>query len=77
MASSSIPRDVLEFLEDYPHNGGGDPNCSANLMFYSNKLRCRPDGLFIDEMHNGNMIMKHWSIGTGSFNGFSRFRNLV
>ncbi|KAF8515691.1 opioid growth factor receptor conserved region-domain-containing protein [Hysterangium stoloniferum] len=52
MASTSVPRDVLEFLEDYPHSDGDDSDCNANLKFYSNKLRCRPDGLLIDELHN-------------------------
>ncbi|GBE84417.1 hypothetical protein SCP_0603960 [Sparassis crispa] len=47
----SIPRDVREFLEGYPENDD-DASMSANLRFYSNKLRCRPDNLFIDEIHD-------------------------
>jgi hypothetical protein len=46
----SIPRDVIEFLEEYPDV---DENSSevSNLQFYSNKLRCRPDGKTIEEIH--------------------------
>ncbi|KZT63783.1 hypothetical protein DAEQUDRAFT_679744 [Daedalea quercina L-15889] len=48
--SASIPRDVREFLDDYPDNGD-DQTRSDNLLFYSNKLRCRPDNLYIDDLH--------------------------
>ncbi|KAH9936620.1 opioid growth factor receptor conserved region-domain-containing protein [Fomitopsis serialis] len=48
--SASIPRDVREFLEDYPDNSD-NPSFSDNLRFYSNKLRCRPDNLYIDDLH--------------------------
>jgi len=46
---SAIPRDVLEFLNDYPTIGDG--SSSANLEFYSNRRRCRPDNLLIEEIH--------------------------
>ncbi|PCH40588.1 hypothetical protein WOLCODRAFT_24194 [Wolfiporia cocos MD-104 SS10] len=48
--AASIPRDVREFLDDYP-NLSDDPSSSDNLRFYSNELRCRPDNLLIDELH--------------------------
>ncbi|ESK95740.1 opioid growth factor receptor-like 1-like [Moniliophthora roreri MCA 2997] len=47
----TIPRDVQEFLYRYP-NGGDDRSQSANLKFYTNKLRCRPDNLLIEEIHD-------------------------
>ncbi|KIY45642.1 hypothetical protein FISHEDRAFT_49021 [Fistulina hepatica ATCC 64428] len=46
----SIPRDVQEFLEGYPDNED-DPSLNANLKFYSNTARCRPDNLLINELH--------------------------
>ncbi|KAJ7795600.1 opioid growth factor receptor conserved region-domain-containing protein [Mycena olivaceomarginata] len=46
----SIPRDVQEFLDGYPR-GGNDPRQSDNLGFYSNTLRCRPDNLLVEEIH--------------------------
>ncbi|KAG6890819.1 hypothetical protein C0995_003252 [Termitomyces sp. Mi166 len=46
----SIPRDVREFLENYPDNVD-DPKASANFEFYSNVRRCRPDNCLIDEIH--------------------------
>ncbi|GLB38411.1 putative opioid growth factor receptor (OGFr) conserved region [Lyophyllum shimeji] len=46
----SIPRDIREFLEGYP-DATDDPNASANLEFYSNRRRCRPDNRLIDEIH--------------------------
>lgn len=45
-----IPRDVREFIDDYP-GIGDDANASENLGFYSNTLRCRPDNQLIDEIH--------------------------
>ncbi|KAJ3567042.1 hypothetical protein NP233_g6618 [Leucocoprinus birnbaumii] len=47
----SIPRDVREFIDEYP-GVGDDPNASENLLFYSNALRCRPDNHLIDEIHD-------------------------
>ncbi|KAF5360298.1 hypothetical protein D9758_009164 [Tetrapyrgos nigripes] len=47
---SSIPRDVQEFLDEYP-DGSDNKSLKANLEFYSNKRRCRPDNLLIDEIH--------------------------
>ncbi|KAJ7442663.1 opioid growth factor receptor conserved region-domain-containing protein [Mycena latifolia] len=46
----SIPRDVQEFLDNYPRNGD-DRRLSANLGFYSNSQRCRPDDLLVEEIH--------------------------
>ncbi|KAG5735999.1 Opioid growth factor receptor-like protein 1 [Termitomyces sp. T112] len=46
----SIPRDIREFLENYPDNVD-DPEASANFEFYSNVRRCRPDNRLIDEIH--------------------------
>jgi len=48
--SSVVPRDIQEFLDDYPDNTD-DASSSANLLFYSNKRRCRPDNLLVDELH--------------------------
>lgn len=47
---ASIPRDVQEFLDDYPDNVD-DKSLNANLEFYSNKRRCQPDNFLIDEIH--------------------------
>ena len=47
---AAIPRDVREFLDDYPDNTD-DRSRSDNLLFYSNKRRCRPDNLYIDDLH--------------------------
>ncbi|KXN88256.1 Opioid growth factor receptor [Leucoagaricus sp. SymC.cos] len=46
-----VPRDVLQFLNRYP-SLEDDHEASQNLKFYSNALRCRPDGLLIDEIHD-------------------------
>jgi len=46
----SIPYDIREFLDDYP-GFEDDPSQSDNLLFYENKLRCRPDRKLIDEIH--------------------------
>ncbi|KIJ53499.1 hypothetical protein M422DRAFT_222162 [Sphaerobolus stellatus SS14] len=45
-----IPSDVQSFLENYP-NQEDDPRLDANLKFYSNAIRCKPDNLFIEELH--------------------------
>jgi len=45
-----VPRDIKLFLDGYP-GYSGDPNATDNLDFYSNKLRCQPDDLLIDEIH--------------------------
>lgn len=47
---AAIPRDIREFLDDYPDNTD-DRSRSDNLLFYSNRLRCRPDNLRIDDLH--------------------------
>ncbi|KAF9267319.1 hypothetical protein L218DRAFT_894462 [Marasmius fiardii PR-910] len=46
----TIPRDVQEFLDGYP-DVADDRNLTANLKFYTNERRCRPDNLRIDELH--------------------------
>ncbi len=49
-AAMSLPRDITEFLEGYP-DISDDPHLNANLEFYTNKGRCKPDNLLIDELH--------------------------
>jgi hypothetical protein len=46
----SIPHDVQEFLDGYP-DVEDDPTSSANLEFYSNTIRSRPDNCTIEEIH--------------------------
>lgn len=46
----SLPKDIREFLDGYPRVLD-DPSCDDNLQFYSNKRRCKPDNLLIDELH--------------------------
>ncbi|EPQ54589.1 opioid growth factor receptor [Gloeophyllum trabeum ATCC 11539] len=46
----ALPRDIVEFLDSYPGEED-DISLNANLEFYSNRLRCRPDNLLIDELH--------------------------
>ena len=50
MNQSKIPYDVQEFLDRYP-GVDDDPTLTANLDFYSNTLRCRPDNCTIEEIH--------------------------
>jgi len=45
-----IPRDVQEFIDNYP-GVDEDADASENLAFYSNTLRCRPDNKLVDEIH--------------------------
>ncbi|KAI0074117.1 hypothetical protein K474DRAFT_1710122 [Panus rudis PR-1116 ss-1] len=47
---NAIPRDVREFLDGYPDHED-DPTQNANLEFYQNKRKCRPDNVTIDEIH--------------------------
>ncbi|TRM64057.1 opioid growth factor receptor conserved region-domain-containing protein [Schizophyllum amplum] len=47
----SLPRDVQEFLDGYPGESN-DRAIKSNYEFYSNRRRCRPDNLLIDEMHD-------------------------
>lgn len=47
----SLPRDVQEFLDGYPQNADHESQ-SANLNFYSNTFRCRPDNFLIEEIHD-------------------------
>ncbi|KAG8773108.1 hypothetical protein FRC12_002715 [Ceratobasidium sp. 428] len=50
----AIPYDVQEFLEDYPDIGEtretNSPSAQRNLRFYSNAIKCDPDGLLIEEL---------------------------
>ena len=46
----SIPRDVQEFLDNYPGQKD-DSGSTHNVEFYQNKRRCQPDRLLIDEIH--------------------------
>jgi hypothetical protein len=46
----SLPRDIKEFLDGYPGNPN-DLSRSTNVEFYSNKRRCRPDNMQIDDIH--------------------------
>jgi len=45
-----LPRDIQQFLHQYP-DVEDDTTLSANLDFYSNKRRCQPDNLLIDQIH--------------------------
>ncbi|KAI0647788.1 opioid growth factor receptor conserved region-domain-containing protein [Trametes meyenii] len=60
----SLPGDIREFLEGYPRVPD-DPRLNANLEFYSNKRRCQPDNLLIDDLHEqwetdyGKLEYKH------------------
>ncbi|KDR82797.1 hypothetical protein GALMADRAFT_238346 [Galerina marginata CBS 339.88] len=60
----SVPRDVQEFLDEYP-GVKDDPSSKANLEFYSNNRRSRPDNRTIDEIHEkwfgdyGKLEAKH------------------
>ncbi|KAG9100617.1 hypothetical protein FRC06_003910 [Ceratobasidium sp. 370] len=48
---NSIPDDVREFLQDYPGVGDSEEtDAQQNLRFYSNAVKCRPDGLLIEEL---------------------------
>jgi hypothetical protein len=46
----SLPQDIEDFLSDYP-GAGNSTSKSLNLRFYRNEARCRPDNLFIDDLH--------------------------
>ncbi|TCD70882.1 hypothetical protein EIP91_001190 [Steccherinum ochraceum] len=66
--SKRINADIQRFLDDdyadpserdHVHSGG-----SANLQFYSNTRRCRPDNLLIDDIHQqwkGNHSELEWN----------------
>ncbi|KAH8104730.1 opioid growth factor receptor conserved domain-containing protein [Cristinia sonorae] len=49
----AVPRGIQEFLDGYP-DFEDDLSLSANLEFYSNKRRCKPDNCLIEEIH------EHW-----------------
>ncbi|KAJ4481997.1 opioid growth factor receptor conserved region-domain-containing protein [Lentinula aciculospora] len=46
----NLPTDIQEFLDSYP-DGSDDESLSDNLEFYSNRLRCRPDNLLVEQIH--------------------------
>lgn len=46
----SIPRDVQEFLDGYP-GLVDDEGLRDNVDFYQGRIRCRPDGKTVDEIH--------------------------
>ncbi|KAG6332813.1 hypothetical protein ID866_6277 [Astraeus odoratus] len=53
--STNLPRDIRAFLRGYYQGNDLTTACqetgpSDNLEFYQNKLRCRPDGLLVDEI---------------------------
>ncbi|KAI0669262.1 opioid growth factor receptor conserved region-domain-containing protein [Trametes maxima] len=50
LSKMSLPGDIREFLEGYPR-APDDTRLNANLEFYSNKRRCQPDNLLIDDLH--------------------------
>ncbi|KAI0826788.1 opioid growth factor receptor conserved region-domain-containing protein [Trametes gibbosa] len=50
ISTMSLPADVREFLEGYP-GAENDHRLTANLGFYTNNLRCKPDNLLINELH--------------------------
>ncbi|KAJ3747119.1 opioid growth factor receptor conserved region-domain-containing protein [Lentinula detonsa] len=47
---NNLPADIQEFLENYPY-GSDDESLSDNLEFYRNRLRCRPDKLLVEQIH--------------------------
>lgn len=49
-STMSLPGDVREFLEGYPRIPD-EPSLNANLEFYKNVRRCKPDNLLIDTLH--------------------------
>jgi hypothetical protein len=51
LASMSLPPDVQEFLDEYP-GIDDDVRQMANLQFYRNQRRCRPDNLLVDGIHD-------------------------
>lgn len=55
--SKGIPRDVQEFLDDYPDNED-DKSLSFNVEFYSNKRRCRPDNVLLEDIHREYVIRR-------------------
>ncbi|TFK79747.1 hypothetical protein K466DRAFT_505080 [Polyporus arcularius HHB13444] len=46
----SLPGDIREFLEGYSRIPD-EPSLNANLEFYKNVRRCKPDNLLIDALH--------------------------
>ena len=47
---TTLPKDIRAFLEDYPRESSDDSE-SANLEFYTNKRRCRPDNILLRQIH--------------------------
>ncbi len=48
--SMSLPGDIRDFLEGYSRIPD-EPSLNANLEFYKNVRRCKPDNLLIDSLH--------------------------
>ena len=53
--TSTLPHDIREFLAGYPELDDDD-KLNANFAFYSNTLRCRPDDLLIEEIHDRRVV---------------------
>jgi hypothetical protein len=53
---SKIHWTIQQFLDGYPDEGD-DPSLSANLLFYSDRLRCQPDELKITEIHQQYLLI--------------------
>jgi hypothetical protein len=58
---SKVHWTVQQFLDGYPDEGD-DTSLSANLLFYSDRLRCQPDDLKITEIHEEYFLFFRWSI---------------
>jgi len=51
MTTARLPRDIQDFLSGYPAQDDNDPKLTANVDFYSNRIKCRPDNMTIDQLH--------------------------
>lgn len=47
----NIPDDVRSFLEGYP-GASNKTSLDANLRFYKNEGRCRPDNLLVEQLQD-------------------------
>ncbi|CEL62492.1 hypothetical protein RSOLAG1IB_04848 [Rhizoctonia solani AG-1 IB] len=71
---SSIPYDVQDFLDGYLNEALNARAGKQNLGFYSNKLKCRPDELLVEELlekWKGHTTV--WKQNTVLFNGSSQY----
>ncbi len=48
---NAIPASMADYRAGYPGRSFDDTSLNDNLKFYRGEIRCRPDGLFIDELH--------------------------